>query len=624
MEAEPSTAAESNTSEFTRLLDYLRVSRGFDFSAYKVSSLMRRIQKRMREVGVESYAAYSDFLEVHPHEFGPLFDTVLINVTGFFRDAPAWDYLAQHILPRLVEEKGEDGRIRVWSAGCASGEEAYTLAMLLCEAVGEEAFRQQVKIYATDADEGVLATARQGSYEPRLVTDVPAPLLDKYFEATGSRHVFRSELRRCLIFGRHDLIQDAAISRLDLLVCRNTLMYFNTETQEKILARFHFALHKTGYLFLGRAETLLSHNSFKPVELRHRIFSPTPTSRVRDRLLALMPGGAAADPSGGSRHLRIRDACFDAVPVAQIAVDNRSYLVLANDRARRLFGLTTNDLGRLLQDLELSYRPLELRSHIEEVYATRAPVEVRHVEWRGSGGNGGGDVRLFDVLIQPLLEPRGGTLGASIAFVDLSQAHHLRADLERANQELETAYEELQSSNEELETTNEELQSTVEELETTNEELQSANEELETMNEELQSTNDELRHLNDQLQQRSEELNQMNGCFESVLTSLRSAVVVLDQALHVRIWSEKAEDFWGLRQDEAEGQPFLDLDIGLPVRELEQPLRDALAGTTEQQVMLDGVNRRGKPARIQVRCTPLMSRKRVDGAVILMEEVDQG
>ena len=406
MEAEPSAVAESSTSEFTRLLEYLKAARGFDFGAYKVSSLMRRIQKRMREVGVESYSAYTDFLEVHPHEFGPLFDTVLINVTSFFRDAPAWDYLAQHILPRLIGEKGEAGKLRIWSAACASGEEAYTLAMLLCEAMGEEAFRQRVKIYATDADEGVLVAARQGTYEPRQVADVPAGLLDKYFEASGSRHVFRNDLRRCLIFGRHDLIQDAAISRLDLLVCRNALMYFNAETQEKILARFHFALNKSGYLFLGKAETLLSHNSFKPVELRHRIFSPASTSNMRDRLLALTPAANPAD--GGSRHLRMREISYDASPVAQAVIDRRGYLVLANERARRLFGLTAADLGRLLQDLELSYRPLELRSHIEQAYETRSQVQVREVEWRGQGG---ADVRRFDVQIVPLAEPRGGPWG---------------------------------------------------------------------------------------------------------------------------------------------------------------------------------------------------------------------
>jgi two-component system CheB/CheR fusion protein len=610
----------SESIEFSKLLDYLKAARGFDFSAYKVSSLMRRIQKRMREVGVEGYAAYTDYLEVHPNEFGPLFDTVLINVTSFFRDQPAWDYLKEHIIPQAIEEKAAGAPIRVWSAGCASGEEAYTLAMLLCEVLGEDAFRQRVKIYATDADDGVLTTARQGCYEARKVEAIPEELLRKYFEGNNGRHQFRTDLRRCMIFGRHDLIQDAAISRLDLLVCRNTLMYFNAETQDSILARFHFALNRTGYLFLGKAETLLTHNnSFKPVELRHRVFSRSSNSNMRERLLALLPGGVAADPNGGNRFARIREATFEANPVAQIAVDRQGYLALANEKARRLFGLSFGDLGRPLQDLEVSYKPLELRSPIEEVCQTGAPVQLSDVEWRSNGANEG---RHLEVQVVPLFDGKGALLGTSVAFLDVTQSHQLRIDLERTHQELETAYEELQSANEELETTNEELQSTVEELETTNEELQSANEELETMNEELQSTNEELRTLNDQLQQSSEELNQVNAYFESVLTSLRAAVVVLDRTLQIQVWSDKAEDLWGLRWGEVEGKPFLDLDIGLPVQELRQPLRESLARKQEQEIVLEGVNRRGKPVRCRVRCTPWMGMKNgMDGVILLMEEV---
>ncbi len=211
-------------------------------------------------------------------------------------------------------------------------------------------------------------------------------------------------------------------------------------------------------------------------------------------------------------------------------------------------------------------------------------------------------------------------LGASIAFVDLTQAIQLRGDLERTHQELETAYEELQSANEELETTNEELQSTVEELETTNEELQSANEELETMNEELQSTNEELRTLNDQLQQRSDELDQINGYFESVLTGLRAAVAVLDRSLQVRVWSEKAQDLWGLREDEVLGKSFLDLDIGLPAEPLRQPLREVLASGESREVALDSVNRRGKPVRCRV--PGLAAAARGGGMILLMEEME--
>ena len=610
-------AADSNAADFNKLLDYLKASRGFDFSGYKVSSLMRRIQKRMREVGVSSYTEYTDYLEVHPNEFGPLFDTVLINVTGFFRDAPAWQFLADHIVPRILEEKPGDRPIRIWSAGCASGEEALTVAMLLIEAVGEDSFRQRAKIYATDADDGVLTMARQASYESRQIAGVPPEMLARYFDVNGSRHTFRADLRRCLIFGRHDLIQDAAISRLDLLICRNTLMYFNAETQEKILARFHFALNRTGYLFLGKAETLLAHNSsFRPVDLKHRMFMRAPNTNLRDRLLALSPVGGGSDAAGGTRHVRIREVVFEAGPVAQIAVDRRGYLALANDKARRLFGLGPNDLGRLFQDLELSYRPIELRSHIEEAHTARIPIVVKDVEWRLPGG----ETRLLEVHISPLLEASAGVLGTSLSFVDLTHAHQLRMDLERANQELETAYEELQSANEELETTNEELQSTVEELETTNEELQSANEELETMNEELQSTNEELRGMNDQLQQRSEELDQVNRYLETILASLRAAVVVLDRSLHVKVWSEKAEDLWGLRNDEVRGTPFLDLDIGLPVQKLRQPLRDCLTEKGEQEMELNGINRRGRKIRCRVRCTPLLGAG-VVGIIVLMEEI---
>jgi len=607
-------SAESSATEFTKLLDYLKISRGFDFSAYKVSTLIRRIQKRMRDAGVKTYSEYTDYLEVHPTEFGPLFDTVLINVTSFFRDPSAWQHLAEHIIPRLLKDSA-DRPIRVWSAGCASGEEAFTIAMLLAEAVGEEGFRRRVKIYATDADEGALSAARQGNYSLAQVEGVPPELLEKYFDVVNDRCVFRSDLRRCLIFGRHDLIQDAAISRLDLLICRNTLMYFNAEAQERILARFHFALQKSGYLFLGKAETLLSHDSnFKPVELKHRIFTRAPSSNLRDRLLAFSPAPGMTESAGTSRHARTREISFDVSPVAQVVIDRRGFLVLANERARRLLGLAPTDLGRLFQDLEVSYRPVELRSSIEEAQTSRALVLVKDVEWRGTG-----EVRYLEIQVTPLLDSTG-VLGTSISFLDLTQARQLRNDLERVNQELETAYEELQSANEELETTNEELQSTVEELETTNEELQSANEELETMNEELQSTNEELRVMNDQIVQRSEELDNVNVYLEVILASLRDAVVVVDRGLQVKLWNEQAEDLWGLRPEEVRGKPFLDLDIGLPVRDLRQPLEAALNGGGEQEKDLEAVNRRGKPMHCRVRCSPLKG-KGVHGVILLMEEL---
>ena len=612
--------AESPASDFVRLLEFLKVNRGFDFSGYKLSSLVRRVQKRMQQVGVASYSEYVDYLEVHPDEFVPLFNTILINVTAFFRDPEAWRALAERILPRVLEAKRPEEAVRCWSAGCASGEEAYTLAMLLVEALGEHDFRQRVKIYATDVDDETLTQARQGSYAAAAVASVPEELLARYFEQSDrERYVFRPDLRRSLIFGRHDLVQDAAISRLDLLVCRNTLMYFNSETQAKILARFHFALNRQAYLFLGKAETLLSHgDSFRPEDLKSRIFQRTSSAGLRDRLLAFTPVERTPQPPSKDSSLRVREAAYDAGAVAMIAVDRQGRLVLANERARQLFRLVPADLERPLQDLEISYRPVELRSHIQSVCSSRVGVTLPEVEWRPAGG----EPQVLQVQVVPLLEGDGELLGASVLFLDLTIQHQLHAALERTNQDLETASEELQSANEELETTNEELQSTVEELETTNEELQSANEELETMNEELQSTNEELRAMNDQLEERSHDLRRANVYLHSILSGLRAAVVVLGRNLEVEVWSDKAQELWGVRADEVQGKPFLSLDIGLPLERLREPILQCMnSGPRGTEVVLAGVNRRGRSFRCQVACTRLGEGKDPTGVILLMEEI---
>ena len=610
---------EPVAADFVKLLDYLKSTRGFDLSGYKPSGLVRRVRKRMQQIGIGSYTDYIDYLEVHADEVAPLFNTILINVTGFFRDPQAWQSLAERVLPRILESKGANEPVRCWSVGAASGEEAYTLAMLLAEAMGDQDFRQRVKIYATDVDDEALAQARQGSYTEAQAEGVPPELLGKYFERQGDRFVFRTDLRRALIFGRHDLVQDAAISRLDLLVCRNTLMYFNSETQAKILARFHFALRPDGYLFLGKAETLLSHSSsFRPEDLKNRIFQRTPSASLRDRLLAMSPSAVPVDePPAARRPARVRETSFDNGLVAQIVVDRTGHLLLVNGKARQLFNLAPADLGRLLQDLEVSYRPVELRSHIDTACATRKSVTLKPVEWRPPGG----EMLVLEVHVHPLLEDGGALLGVSVSFLDLTLQHKLQKDLERLNHDLETASEELQSANEELETTNEELQSTIEELETTNEELQSANEELETMNEELQSTNEELRSMNDQIELRSDELRRVNTYLHSILGSLRAAVVVLDGELKVRVWSDKAQELWGLRGEEVLGKPFLSLDIGLPVQEMEAPVRACLAsGPGGTEVVLSGVNRRGRSIRCRTACTRLGEGDGPAGVILLMEE----
>jgi len=614
--SEPTPPEDAGAAaEFEALLAHLKQSRGFDFTAYKRASLTRRVQVRMQTLGMKRFAAYLDFLQVDPEEFTRLFNTILINVTSFFRDPANWEYLRDEILPTLIGAPDATSPIRIWSAGCASGEEAYSIAILLAEAMGTDAFRERVKIYATDVDEEALAQARHAMYAPRAVEDVPAPLLDRYFDRQDDRFVFNKELRRGVIFGRHDLIQDAPISRVDLLICRNCLMYFNTEAQARILARFHFALVPRGVLFLGKAETLLAQSAtFEPVDVKRRLFVKAERHPEVRHLTFATP-----NEHDSTRHLR--EAAGDVGPVAELVVDRDGSVVRANQRLRTMFGLGPQDIGRPLQDLELSYRPFELRSSIERAYLEHRPTASVEGRWTGPGGQ----VVFLELTVVPLLDLGGLPLGVSIQFTDVSRARRLQEEVQRASQELETALEELQSTNEELETTNEELQSTVEELETTNEELQSTNEELETMNEELQSTNEELQAINDEARVRGDQLGELNGFLESILTSLRSAVAVVDRDLHIRKWSRRAEDMWGLRQDEALHKNFLNLDIGLPVDRLRAPIRACLAREAEVlEMTLDATNRRGRPVQVHVTCTPLATGPAGEprGVILLMEDAD--
>ncbi len=592
--------------EFENLLTYLRQSRGFDFTGYKRSTLMRRVRKRMQSLNLDNFGDYLDYLEVYPEEFNYLFNTILINVTAFFRDASAWQHLAEQVLPNLIQRKTNSDQIRIWSAGCASGEEAYTLAMLMSELLGAEDFRQRVKIYATDVDEEALNQARQAVYSAKDLQLIPPELKQKYFESVGNNYVFRQDLRRSVIFGRHDLLQDAPISRLDLLVCRNTLMYFNSETQGRILARFHFALNDSSYLFLGKAEMLLMHSSlFTPVDLKNRIFHKVSATNLRDRLLVMANTADDESSSRLSRHIRLRDMAFDTAPIAQIVIDINGTLVLVNEQARTLFGLSPRDLSRPFQDLELSYRPVELRSLIERAYNERRAVNLTNVERYLSNA----EIQYLDVQIRPLQDTDSSFLGVSIAFHDVTRYIQLQEALQRSRQDLET--------------TNEELQSTNEELETTNEELQSTNEELETMNEELQSTNEELQTINNELSERTTELNRTNIFLICILRSLQSGVVVIDKNSNILVWNHMLEDMWGLRSDEVLGKSLFGLDIGLPVEQLRSPIRDSLSGKRQfQEMIFDATNRRGRQIKCYLAITPLFGTE-MEGAVLMMADIEK-
>jgi two-component system CheB/CheR fusion protein len=277
------------------------------------------------------------------------------------------------------------------------------------------------------------------------------------------------------------------------------------------------------------------------------------------------------------------------------------------------------DLGRPIQDLDFSYKPVEIRSGIDQAFVQRRPVTYKDVAWAPPGG----DMLVLDLRVTPVLGHGGETIGVAVTAEDVTHAKRLQEELVNINQELETAYEEVQSTNEELQTTNEELQSTVEELETTNEELQSTNEELETLNEELQSTNEELETINEEIRVRSTNLNQTNAFLESVMGSLRDGVIVVDRDLKILAWNNKSEDLWGLRSDEVQGKHFLNLDTGLPMEPLLQPVRACLQAAGPQRIELEATNRRGRKIQCAINCTPLLDLDgTIRGAIILVATTD--
>ena len=605
-------------ADFETLLEFIRESRGFDFTGYKRTTLVRRVGKRAGELGLDTFAAYHDYLQGNPDEFPILFDTILINVTDFFRDTQAWAFLRENVVPIIV---GKSTNIRIWSTGAASGEEAYSAAIMFCEALGPEAFLRRVKIYATDVDEEALAKARAG-YTAQELEGLEPELRTRYFEPMSGRFQFRQALRRALIFGRHDLMQDAPISRLDLLMCRNTLMYFTAEAQGRILARFHYALNDDGFLFLGRAEMLLTHATlFTPLDLKQRVFTKVPKLHLRDRLLLLAQAGNNEVTNHVARQIRLRELATEGGPNPQIVVDAVGTVVMANLSARRMFNLGPGDVGRALRDLEISYRPIDLRTPIDQAVRDRRAVSINQVEFPLIDGT----FRQFEVQVVPLLDEDGSVMGITINYLDVTALTAMRAELERSKQEVETAYEELQSSNEELETTNEELQSTVEELETTNEELQSSNEELETANEELETTNGELQAMNTEMRLRNEEVAKFNTFLQAITGRIPMGAAVLDAEFSVQVWNEIATDLWGLRAEEVIGQPFFSLAIGLPLKELRDMIRAVGRGkSASDDITVSAVNRRGRKIQCKITASALADGGKTGGVVILMEEVENG
>lgn len=526
------------------LLQVLFEHRGFDFRGYKKTTLERRFRKRMFQLSIGSYAEYAEYVRNNSDEATELLNTILINVTEFFRDAPAWEILRNEVLPHRLKDLKSGDSIRAWSAGCASGQEAYSIAILLSEYFGPRIVEFDVKIYATDIDDDALTSARRGEYSTESLRRIRAEWRSKYFHGDGTLRVNR-EIRRLVIFGKSNLAQDAPISHVDLLLCRNVLIYFDSELQRQILARLHYALEPGGILFLGKSESQLTNFSqFRRLNARWRIFQGITSASVAEvKVDTHMDRHEDIGLSEEARReldaLRIQHRyMLETLRLGVVVLGADNTIAQNNTAMLVLYGLTPADLAsKRLQDTDLFTRMPDLGIHLQ---ASRLNDETIRFQNRVRVGR---DEHLLEVTLRPILDDRHSRTGTLIYCEDVTIQEKLQFTVE----ELESTSEELQSANEELETTNEELQSANEELETTNEELQSTNEELETTNEELQSLNEELETTNQELEERSKDLDQVNNRYAQTLEKIHLPVLLVNPERKIEFWNSMALRLFGFK-----------------------------------------------------------------------------
>ncbi len=560
---------EEKTEDVLRaILEQVSQQASVDFRSYKTSTILRRIGRRMAVTHKHSIQDYEEYLRHHPEEIGELVKAFLINVTQFFRDPEAFAYLKSDILPRLIEQARGRGRdLRLWAAGCASGEEPYSLAMLLTDMLSAEISEWNVKIFATDLDEAAISFARRGLYSENLLRGIPSAYIERFFERVDHGYRIAKTLRQMVIFGQQDLSRSAPFPRINLVLCRNVLIYFTPELQDYVLSQFAFSLSPDGYLFLGKAETVrptLSH--YELINKHWKVYRCTGNSLpimrrpYGERTIPHVDGRALTrisrmvskpnieqDVSPASLELgqlrRLNDLLLRFLPVGVVIIDRAYRVLTANGTARRLLGL--REIGLNEQDFLHAVRGIpyvSVRNSIDAVFRERSAVSLTEVELDIAGGGNGRCVSFSIALMQT---EAGMPDLAIISVNDVTEQVQIRRQLEGVqveqgqlmnelgtankrlndvNKELLDANEELQVANEELMLTHEELQATIEEFETTNEELQATNEELETNNEELQATNEELETTNEELRARTSELQELTTMLDSERVRLSEMV----------------------------------------------------------------------------------------------------
>ncbi|MGC1469211.1 MAG: chemotaxis protein CheB, partial [Sphingorhabdus sp.] len=563
-------ATVTDSASLRAIIDLLRTSAGHDFTLYKMGTLQRRIQRRMGLAAVGDMAIYLDKLHTDPAELELLAKDLLINVTSFFRDAAVFETLATKIVPDMVREQPLDLPLRIWIAGCSSGEEAYSLAMLFREAIIASKRDIKLQVFASDVDEDAIATARDGAYPETIASDISEERLARFFVKEEHGYRVSPELRAAVVFTEQDVLADPPFSRIDLISCRNLLIYLGPEAQAKVIALFHFALRPGGILLLGNAETIGNNeNRFQIISKPERLYRQVGRSKAGDIGFQLgqcdsLRIAAHSGPGRAEQQNRLADLVqrlvIEAHCPAAVLINRKQELLYSIGPTERYLRVAPGHPSHDILAMAPQTLRTKLRSAIHRAAEAGAPLIV-------SGGRSeeGGEKIAFDIHVRPVegeVEPL-----MLICFVDVpfSRASKGRAASPKTaarvaelEHELETTRTELQGAIHNLEISGEEQRAINEEALSVNEEFQSTNEELLTSKEELQSLNEELTALNSQLQETLDRQRITSNDLQNVLYSTDVATLFLDANLNIRFFTPATTALFNL----------IPTDIGRPLDDL--------------------------------------------------------
>ena len=559
----------------------LRSQVGHDFTGYKVKTFMRRVQRRMQVAQLNTFHAYVARLRQDPAEANALFRDLLINVTNFFRDSDAFVNLASLVIPRLFEGRGADETVRVWVPGCATGEEVYSIAILMREHMVTLTAVPRVQIFATDIDEHALAVARSGRYPTALLDSVTPQRRERFFVADGGTFVLAKEVRDLCIFSPHSVIRDPPFSRMDMVSCRNLLIYFGTEIQAQVIPTFHYALRTGGYLFLGTSENI-SHfrDLFSPVDKKNRIFRsrddrapayhlPMAVHGSRSKAMALDTTPRRTRSSSAGLRTSVQTQVLDRFSPPHVVANREGDVVYFSTRTGKYLEAAPGLPTRQLLTMARRGLRLDLRTVFREAVETNRTVTRAGVKVESDDGR----VQIVTLTVEPINEAMDEPLylvlfaddGLTLSREEADSRLHSPADGVSAQleNELRDTRERLQALVEEYETALEELKSSNEELQSVNEELQSSNEELEASKEELQSVNEELHTVNGELSAKIDALDRANGDLQNLFDATNIATVFLDRQLTIRNFTPAVGRLFNI----------LPSDRGRPITDLSGPLR---------------------------------------------------